>query len=79
MSDGFLEVKRLVIEELVRQIEDKDDIAKEFGLSEEKLGDLIVKLADKWLTNPDHVIMLATLFGISMPRKSKDRSSRYIG
>jgi len=81
MTDEFLELKRLVIEELVKQLDedDKKEISKEFGLAEKKLDELIVKLADKWLSNQDYVIMLATVLGISMPRKSKDRSSRYIG
>ncbi|HLC67765.1 MAG TPA: hypothetical protein VJI12_02670 [archaeon] len=79
MSDEFLEVKRLVIEELVSQIDGKKEIAKEFGLTAERLDELVVKLADKWLTNPDFVVMLATVLGISMPRRGKEKRARYIG
>lgn len=81
MTDDFLEIKKLVIAELIKQISDRDkrDLAKEFGLSDERLHDLIVKLADKWLNNADYVVMLASIFGVSAPRKTKDKSSRYIG
>jgi hypothetical protein len=81
MENEFLEVKRLVIEELVSQIDDgdRDEIAREFGLTREKLDDLIVKLVDRWLVNPDHIVMLATVLGIAAPRKSKEGRAHYIG
>lgn len=80
MSD-FLELKKMVINELVNQIDsgEKKELGKEFNLSEEQLNDLINKMLDKWLNTTDFVVMIATALGISMPRKTKDRSSRYIG
>ena len=80
MSD-FLELKKMVINELINQIdsEERKELGKEFNLSEEQLNDLIGKMLDKWLNSTDFVVMMATALGISMPRKTKDRSSRYIG
>ena len=81
MSDEFLQLKRLVIENLVSQIdpEEKKGLGKEFNLTEEQLDNLITKMLDKWLNSTDFVVMIATALGLSMPRKTKDRSSRYIG
>ena len=81
MSDEFLQLKKLVINELVNQIdsEERKKLGKEFNLSEEQLNDLISKMLDKWLNSTDFVVLIATALGISMPRKTKDRSSRYIG
>ena len=80
MSD-FLELKKMVINELINQIdsEERKELGKEFNLSEEQLNDLIGKMLDKWINSTDFVVMMATALGISMPRKTKDRSSRYIG
>lgn len=81
MSDEFLEMKRLVINELVNQIDhkDKEGLAKEFSLTEEQLNDLTRKMLDKWLANPDYIVMIATMLGISLPRKSKEKKAHYIG
>ncbi len=78
---SMLELKKIIINELVNQIDNKDkkDIAKEFGISEDSLDELVKKLLDKWLTNPDLIVMIATSLGLSMPRKTKDRPARYIG
>ena len=79
MTNGFLDLKKMVINELMNQIEDKKDLGKEFNLTEEQINALIEKMLDKWLDNTDFVVMIATALGLSMPRKTKDRSSRYIG
>ena len=81
MSDKFLELKKLVIDELAQQLdsEEKKELAKEFRLTEEQIDFLVRKLLDKWLSNPDYIVMVATMLGISMPRKQKDRKANYIG
>ena len=81
MPDKFLELKRLVIDELAGQLDaaEKKDLAKEFKLTEEQIDFLVNKLLDKWLSNPDYIIMVATMLGISMPRKQKERRAQYIG
>ena len=81
MSDKFLELKRLVIDELAGQLDaaEKKELAKEFKLTEEQIDFLVKKLLDKWLSNPDYIIMVATMLGISMPRKQKERRAQYIG
>ena len=77
----LLEMKKMVINELINQIDDEDkkDLGKEFNLTKEQLNSLITKMLDKWLDTGDFVVMIATALGLSMPRKAKDRSSRYIG
>lgn len=79
--DDFLELKKMVINELVGQIDenDKKELGKEFNLTEEQLGTLITKMLDKWLDSVDFVVMVATALGLSVPRKTKDRPARYIG
>lgn len=81
MTDEFTEMKKLVIEELVNQIEgsDKKELAKEFNLTEEQLNDLTRKMLDKWLNNPDYILFIASMLGLSVPRKDKERKTHYIG
>ena len=81
MSDEFLQLKRLVIENLVGQMDSKEksNLGKEFNLTEEQVDNFISKMLDKWLNSTDFVVMIASALGISMPRKTKDRSARYIG
>lgn len=81
MSDEFLEMKKLVMSELIGQLDapDKKSLEKEFNLTDEQLNALISNLLDKWLNNADFVVMLATVLGISLPRKSKENRARYIG
>ncbi|HLC76823.1 MAG TPA: hypothetical protein VJH04_01325 [archaeon] len=76
---SLLDLKKMVINELMNQIEDKKELGKEFNLTEGQINALIEKMLDKWLNNTDFVVMIATALGLSMPRKTKDRSSRYIG
>ena len=81
MADDYLELKKLVISELVSRIDSKDKkgLAKEFNLTEEQLNNLIEKMLDKWLSSTDFVIMIATALGLSMPRKTKEKRAHYIG
>ena len=81
MSDEYLELKKMVIEHLVNQLDetDKKELTKEFNLTEEQLDTLTKKMLDKWLSNTDFIIMIATMLGISMPRKNKERKANYIG
>ena len=81
MSDKFLELKKLVIDELAGQFDsaEKKELAKEFHMTEEQMEFLVKKLLDKWLSNVDFVVMVATMLGISMPRQTKERRANYIG
>ena len=81
MPDDFTEMKRLVIDNLAGQIDshDKREMGKDYKLTEDQVDELIRKMLDKWLDNVDFVVMIASVLGISLPRKTKDRSSRYIG
>ena len=81
MSDKFLELKKLVIDELAGQLDSKEkkDLAKEFHMAEEQMDLLVKKLLDNWLSNADFVVMVATMLGISMPRQTKERRANYIG
>ena len=81
MADKFLEMKKLVITELLQQLDSDESrkISKEFKLSEEQFKSLTEKLLDTWLSNPDYIVMLASVLGVSAPRVTKDRSRNYIG
>ena len=78
MQDGFLQLKKIVIEELASKIERKE-LAKEFNLTEEQLDLLIKKMLDKWLNSTDFILIIADVLGLSMPRKTKEKRARYIG
>lgn len=81
MPDEFLEMKKLIIDELVGQIDEseKKALAKEFNLTKDRIDSLIKKLLDKWLNNPDYILFIASMLGLSMPRKTKERKAHYIG
>lgn len=81
MSDDFTEMKKLVIGALVDQIDsgNKKELAKEFNLTEEQLDMLIRKLLDAWLSNPDYIMFIASMLGLSAPRKNKEKKAHYIG
>lgn len=83
-ADEFTELKKAVIDALASQIDNKNkkELAKEFGLTEEQLDVLVRKLLDAWLSNPDYIVFIASMLGLSMPRKdekSEKKSRHYIG
>lgn len=79
MADEMLELKKIVIEHLASRVE-KKELAKEFGLSESQLESLVRKMLDTWLNNPDFIIIIADVLGLSLPRKSSEKKSHhYIG
>ncbi|MBI4174751.1 MAG: hypothetical protein HY517_03825 [Candidatus Aenigmarchaeota archaeon] len=77
----FLELKKLVINELAGQFDEheKAELGKKFKLSAERMDDLIKELLNKWLSSADLVVMIASLLGLSAPRKMKERKTHYIG
>lgn len=80
-TDEFTGMKKVVIDALAEQIggESREKMSKEFGLTEEQLEKLIRKMLDAWLNNPDYIMFIASMLGLSMPRKTKEGKAHYIG
>ena len=36
-------------------------------------------MLDKWLNNPDFILIIADVLGLSLPRKTKEKKAHYIG
>lgn len=85
MSEDYLELKKLVIDELAGQFDqqEKAELGKKFKLSAEQMDELVKELLNKWLSSTDFVIMIASLLGLSAPRTKEDKGERksrhYIG
>ncbi len=82
--EDFLELKKLVINELAGQfdVEEKEKLGKQFNLTAEQIDELIKELLNKWLSSADFVVMIASLMGLSAPRKTKEKGEKkthYIG
>ncbi|OGX30753.1 MAG: hypothetical protein A2787_00150 [Omnitrophica WOR_2 bacterium RIFCSPHIGHO2_01_FULL_48_9] len=76
--DEMLELKKLVIEHLASRI-DKKELAAEYKLTDEQLDSLTRKMLDSWLNNPDFILIIADVLGLSLPRKTKEKKAHYIG
>ena len=76
--DEMLELKKLVIEHLASRI-DKKELAAEYKLTAEQLDSLTRKMLDSWLNNPDFILIIADVLGLSLPRKTKEKKAHYIG
>ena len=76
--DEMLELKKLVIEHLASRI-DKKELAAEYKLTDEQLDSLTRKMLDSWLNNPDFILIIADVLGLSLPRNTKEKKAHYIG